>query len=206
MAEISKEKEYEGIRRQVEGQFSLIVQVFVASVIASVALFGYGFQTLARKEDSVSGLAPFLVLAPLAITIPCAYFIASLRREIFKWGTYIQTFLEDGRNLRYETELARYREKYKETESLSPIALTYWGLFLIFASSFGWGLHTSSSSLWWLFVLVLPVCLLLHWNCRYNAIPTKDRGKMEERWRTIKNQPTNSPPSVLKKGEDNEKD
>jgi len=182
-------EEYKALRRQIEAHFRLIVQVFTASIISTVALFGYFFQLLARSDGSVSHLMPFLLLAPLAISIPCAYFIGSLRREIFKFGTYVQIYLEDRKGWRYETELCKYREHHKEEESLYTITFTYWALFLMCAISFWWGLNVTSVPLWWLFLLGIPGFLMIRWHRQYKAIPTRDRKIIEERWRAIKSEP-----------------
>ncbi len=183
----AKLAEYNALRSQIEGQFKLIVQVFTASVIAAIALFGYIFQGLVRSS-TVSNAAPFLLLTPLAIIIPCAYFLSSLRREIFEWGSYIQVFLESGQDNKYETMRAKFRERYKPKESLSPIAWTYWALFIMCVCAFGWGLWLTSVSFLWTLIALIPLCLLIRWHIGYVRIPFKDSNEALNRWRKIKDE------------------
>ena len=67
----------------------------------------------------------------MAIILPCEYLIADLRKEIVKWGTYIETNIEDGITLKYETELSKYYAKYSENESFNPIGFAYWMFTII---------------------------------------------------------------------------
>jgi len=180
----TKLAEYNALRSQIEGQFKLIVQVFTASVIGAVALFGYVFQS--SVSSSISNAVPFLLLTPLAILIPCAYFLSSLRREIFEWAAYIQVFLEDGQDNKYETMRAKFRERNKPKESLSPIAWTYWALFVMCVCAFGWGLCIASLSFFWIAIALIPFCLLIMWHIGYVRIPFKDSNEALSRWRKIK--------------------
>jgi hypothetical protein len=180
--------EYNALRSQIEGQFRLIVQVFTVSVIASVALFGYVFQSLVRSS-SFSNEAVFLLLTPLAIFVPCAYFLSSLRREIFEWGAYIQVFLEGEKDNKYETMRAKFRERYKPKESLSPIAWTYWALFAMCAGAFIWRvLSVASVSRPWIAIILIPLGFLIKWYTEYVRIPFKDSSEALNRWRKIKDQ------------------
>lgn len=175
--------------RHIEGQFRLIVQVFTASLVVSAPLLGYGLRVLSETDsaaNTVSHFLPFLVLTPLAILIPSAYLIAFLRKEIFKWGSYIRVYLEDGKELKYETELAKYRDKFPESESFNAIAFTYLAFAVICAVAFGYGLHASSMSSLWLFVLVVPLCFVLHWYPSYRSIPSQCSREYDSRWASVK--------------------
>jgi hypothetical protein len=185
----SNNQEYERLGRHIEGQFRLIIQVFTASLIVSAPLLGYGLRVLSEintNTNTVSHAVPFLVLTPLAILIPSAYLIGFLRKEIFKWGGYIKVYLEDGKELKYESELGKYRDKFPESESFNPIAFTYLIFIVICALAFGYGLHISSMSLLWLFVLVLPLCFVLYWYPNYCRIPNQCSQEYNSKWAEIR--------------------
>ena len=171
--------------RHIEGQFRLIAHVFTASLIVSVSLLSYGLKALSGST-SVPGPGPFLLLAPLVIAVPCAYLIRSLREEIFKWATYIRVYLEDNVEWQYETELTKYRGRFPESESLSPIAATYWCLFGLCSVCFGWALHEDSMALCWLLLLLVPFGLLLYWQMRYQDIPHGYSATCEKNWSEIR--------------------
>jgi ABC-type multidrug transport system fused ATPase/permease subunit len=177
--------EYHWLRRHMHGQFTLVIQVFTTSVVAAVALAGYVFTVLIRA-DVTSSTTPFLFLTPLAISIPCAYLIGSLRKEIFKWGMYIKVYLEDGNDLKYETELDKYRKRFPERESFNPIAITYWALLLICSLLFGYALHQVGVSLLWLIILVIPLIFLLHWYRDYKDIPYRCSEEYNVKWEEIR--------------------
>ena len=98
--------DYSSLRKQINGQFNLITQIFIASVIASGALLGYIIKVIADQSlitNSVKEagtfpsdfmIAPFLMLSPLIIVLPCAYLISTLRKEIFQWALYIKVIIE----------------------------------------------------------------------------------------------------------------
>lgn len=178
--------EYHWLRRHIHGQFTLVIQVFTVSVVAAVALIGYVFTSLTRAEV-ISSAVPFLFLTPLAITIPCAYLISSLRREIFKWGMYIKVYLEDGKDLKYETELDKYRKKFPERESFNLVAITYWVLLLFVCSPlFGYALYKAEMPFLWLIVLIVPLGFLLHWYMSYKDIPYRCSVEYNRGWEQIK--------------------
>lgn len=181
-----KQDEYRALRGQIEGQFKLIIQIFVVSIVASVALFGYVFQAIAQSAITSSWMTPFFFLTPMAIIIPCAYLLASLRREIFQWAAYLQVFHESEQGPRYETILNMYRDKYKPQESLTPIVWTYWALFIVCCSAYGWELSEISSSLWYLCILLIPFVMLFTWHRGYTRIPKRYREETWRRWTEIK--------------------
>jgi len=98
----AKLAEHKILMGHIESQFRLIIQVFIASLIVSLGLLGYAFQ--------IGDSAPYVFLSPILIFMPCGYLLTKLREEIFRWGMYIRVFIEDGRDLRYETALAQLRE------------------------------------------------------------------------------------------------
>ena len=106
-------EEYRALRQHIQGQFTLIFQVFTVSIVAAIALLGYALNNilgiLAKAQDvSNLGLYLFFPLLPLIVIIPFALLIKALRKEIFKWGAYVEVYLEDGKDWKYETELNKY--------------------------------------------------------------------------------------------------
>lgn len=191
-------EEYNKLARQVEGQFRLIVQVFTVSIVAAVALLGYVLKLLAAGEVD-SDFTVFLPLAPLAITTPCAYLIRELRKEIFKWGAYVQVYLEDGEDWRYETELTKYMRRHSdvEKESFNPIGIAYWVLFGVCGGvSIGWGIwrvYEASMMLRAVILLLAVVAIVVgvlwlykRWWVDYKDIPMQYREEYVRRWTEVK--------------------
>lgn len=183
-------EEYTWLRQHIYGQFRLVAQVFTASIIAVGALLGYIISNLygANLAASSSGLSitPFLSLAPLAIAIPCAYFVGALRKEIFKWGMYIEVYLEGKNNWRYETELAKYRIMFPERESFNPIAITYWVFAVVCGLLFWWSLTQANMSYFWLLFLTIPFIVLGVWYIDYKDIPYRYSEQYRKNWIEVK--------------------
>ena len=188
-------EEYVRLARHIEGQSRLITQIFTTSVVASVALLGYFVKGL-LEPAGVSKFGPLLLLTPLLIVVPSAYWISSLRREIFKWAMYIMVYLEDGEERRYETELEKYRdlpskdrplaERFAESESLTPLLLTYCGLFLLCGVCFGLALTEASMNLLWLLLLIPFVLVLAFWCRDFKHIPDKARKVYKHNWLAVR--------------------
>ena len=191
-------EEYNKLARHIEGQFRLIVQVFTVSIVAAVALLGYVLKVL-TAGGVYSDLMVLLPLAPLAITTPCAYLIRELRKEIFKWGAYVQVYLEDGGDWRYETELTKYMRihSHVEKESFNLIGIAYWVLFGVCGGvSVGWGvwgMYEGSMMLGAVIVLASAVSIVFGllwlyrtWWADYKDIPVQYREKYVRRWTEVK--------------------
>lgn len=185
------------LRKQIFGQFNLITQIFIASIIASGALLGYIIKVVADKSIIVNSIGvtgtspsdfviiPFLMVAPLIIIMPCAYLISTLRKEIFLWAMYIKVFIEKD-NEGYETNIYRFREKYNFTESFSPIAVSYFVFVFICDLLFLYVFEQTEMSIWWLMVPVLFLILALVWYYDYRDIPLRCSREYEEKWRIIR--------------------
>jgi len=187
-------EEYYRLGRHIEGQFRLIIQIFTASLAASLGVLGYicsviyGFQP---KLNETFNIEPFLAFAPLIIVFSCGLLIGYLRMEIFKWSAYIKVFLNDGRNWRYESELDKYRSKFREEESLDGIAILYCFVVVLCVLLYWFGLQKSSMSVTsWLPISLIPAVLLVWWWVWYSSIPRKWSKKYEDRWSGIRNSDT----------------
>lgn len=193
-------EEYRALRQHIQGQFTLIFQVFTASIVAAIALLGYALNNtlgVFAKAEHISnlGLYLFFPLIPLAIIIPFAFLIKSLRKEIFKWGAYVEVYLEDGKNWKYETELNKYMEKHRERESFNPIALSYFVLgglcFGLSLSLYLYKFPLSFPNLFWL-ILIFVFAIVVGWLYKkwwddFKDIPIKARQEYVLRWKKTKN-------------------
>ena len=189
--------DYNWLRSHIHGQFTIITQVFIASVIAAGALLGYVVKVVADSSlasktltDGASttgdfSIIPFLLLTQLVIVLPCAYVIGALRKEIFHWAMYIKVYIED-KTGGWETELHKYRNKFREKETFNYFAITYLGFFIICSLLFWWGLSLTGMCLIYLLVLLLPLVPFLFWFFGYWDIPHKYSGEYEQRWAEIK--------------------
>ena len=175
--------EHRVLMSHIESQFRLIIQVFIASLIVSLGLLGYALQIAVSD--------PYVFLSPILIFMPCSYLLISLREEIFRWGTYIIVFIEDGKDLRYETALAKFREKYRLPESLTPIYWSYWLLLTI--SVFLFALHSWRAGppclqywIGWGLVILATGLILYLLHRRYSQIPEKKTKEFRDMWESIK--------------------
>ena len=193
-------EEYRAIRQHIHGQFTLIFQVFTVSIVAAIALLGYALNNIlgafAKAQDVSSlGVYLFFPLIPLAVIVPFAFLIKSLRKEIFKWRAYVEVYLEDGKDWKYETELDKYMTKYRERESFNPIAISYFVLSgLCFAFSVGLYLYKFQLSFPNLFYLmaILVFAVIIGWLHKkwwddYKDIPIEARKGYILRWKETKN-------------------
>ena len=198
-------EEYRAIRQHIHGQFTLIFQVFTVSIVTTIALLGYALNNtlgVFAKAEHISnlGLYLFFPLIPLAIIIPFAFLIKSLRKEIFKWGAYVEVYLEDGKNWKYETELNKYMEKHRERESFNPIALSYFVLgglcFGLSLSLYLYKFPLSFPSLFYL-IAIFVFAIVMGWLYKkwwddYKDIPIQARQEYILRWKETKNETNES--------------
>lgn len=179
----AKLAEHRVLMSHIESQFRLIIQVFTASLIVGLGLLGYAFQ--------IGRSAPYAFLSPILIFMPCGYLLITLREEIFRWGMYIRVFLENGKDLRYETALARLRAKYPFTESLTPIFPAYWLLLVISVALFVlYSLCAVPQCLWywlgWGLAILALLATLCYLHVRYAQIPDKETEEFTNNWESIK--------------------
>ena len=201
--------DYSSLRKQINGQFNLITQIFIASVIASGALLGYLIKVIADQSIITNSInetgtspndfmiTPFLMLIPLIIVLPSAYLISTLRKEIFRWAMYIKVFIEKDAE-GYETHIYRFREKYNITESFSPIAVTYCAFLLVCIVLFSYmfvqtEMYLCRLNLWWLIVPIIFLVLFTFWYFDHRDIPLKCSKEYEDKWRILKGENANPP-------------
>ena len=143
-------EEYKYLNQQIMNQQRLIIEVFTFSVIASVALLGYALQSVLKSDDAVDNLMPYIVLAPSAIIVPCAFLITAVRKDIQKWGAYIMVFHEDKGGACWETRLREFAKKNpRSTESFSYLFLTYWILQFVIMIAYIWSVAQAPMNIWW---------------------------------------------------------
>jgi len=189
--------DYNWLRRHIHGQFNLITQIFIASVIASGALLGYIIKimvdgSIAKSIEQMQAtpndfnIAPFLLLTPIIIVLPSAYLISTLRKEIFLWGMYIKVFLENEKVGGWETHVSKFREKFNTEESFNPISITYISFILVCFLLFMYVFVLTKMSLWWILVPLVPIVLFFLWFMDYRTIPSRCSKEFEKKWRIIK--------------------
>jgi len=119
-------EEYQALRRHIEQQFALIIQVFTLSIITCVTVWGF---SLPLKEQSVVDVNVITTVFPLLaffVFIPIAYLLLSLREEIFDWASYIRIFIEPRKKgFNFETAIRKYRARPEYRSSFNRIAVVY---------------------------------------------------------------------------------
>lgn len=172
-------EEYKYLNQQIMNHQRLIIQVFTFSVIASVALLGYALQSVLKSDDSVSTLMPYIVLAPSAIIVPCAFLITSVRREIQKWGAYIMVFHENKDGAYWETRLRKFAEINRTApEPFSYLFVTYAILQFVIMIAYIWSVAHTSMNLSWMLLALLPFTFLSISASQYGEINTKKASKL----------------------------
>jgi hypothetical protein len=192
-------EEYKALRQHIHGQFTLIFQVFTASIVTAIALLGYVLNNILGAIAPSSGISNFVLylffpLLPLAIIIPFALLIKALRKEIFKWGSYLEVYLENGKDWKYETELSKYMRRYRERESFNPIAISYFSLsalcFLFSIAIYLYKFPLSFPDLFWLMLVfifaIIVGCLYKKWWDDFKDIPVKARQEYINKWEKTK--------------------
>jgi len=208
MAEIKKE-EYCKLGHHIDGQYKLIIQIFIASLVASYALMGYAVsvifhliavdstygnvQVIADNATNMTSTTiavfraePFLALTPIFIFMSCAVLVGYLRKEISKCSTYIQIYLNDGENWKYESKLDIYSRRFREEESSDAIAILYAATYIFCVLLFWWGLRVVSMSEIWLLIIFPLAAVYIAWWGWYSNIPRRCGKIYKERWNQIK--------------------
>jgi len=172
------------LNEQIMNHQRLIFQIFTFSVISAVAILGWGSQSFPESGTEASALTLFLVLAPMAIILPCAFIISGIREEIFGWAAYIIVFHESGEGLGYETVLDKARDKFgRFRESYTSLLFTYWALCGICCGLFLYGIENSSMPSSLSAVVIIPIGFLIYWTIKFIEIPSKsNRDKLRKRW------------------------
>ena len=177
-----EERKY--LNEQIMTHQRLIFQIFTFSIIAAVAILGWGLQNFPKSGTEASGLALFLVLAPMAVILPCAFIISAIRKEIFGWAAYIIVFHKS----EYETALDKMRDKAgRFRESYTSIVWTYWSFFVICIGLFMWGIWNSPMNNSLCALGVIPFVILLLWHLEFSNIPSsRNRERLKNEWREAK--------------------
>ena len=178
-----KIEEYRYIQNAILNHQRLIFQIFTFSVIASVAVLGWGLQSLNRGIETPA-FTPFLLLIPMAIILPSAFIINGMRQDILRWGAYIM-LEHEGASPGYETLLDRIRDgQGRFAESYTPLIWTYWALSGVCNGVFIWSIsniypiHMGFSAL-----VALCFVLLAVWSRIFTRIPSKsNRDKLKKDW------------------------
>ncbi len=203
-----KIEEYKYLNRQILNHQGLVIQVFTFSIIASVAILGLALNNYFGEDKSKYAL--LVAFVPMAIIIPCAFFLASTRADIFRLGAFIRVIHESGQDPGYETLLEKKREGtgYIKSmrEAFSYVMVTYWLIFIVCLVFFVWGL--SSLQLWYLiFVVVLAFIMLVSASREFFSIPTdKRRKQFEKEWKEVLEQPVKSTNKPTHEGTDEKVD
>ncbi len=199
-------EEFKALRGEIVSDINLMGQIYnyslliLVTLISGIALFL--FQSLA-KETSFSIILILLPLGPILLILPVGYFLLELRKSIFLCGTYIQVFLEDGIELKYETALAERRDardanktskKFGNEESFDPIIKTYTALFVVCVGLFLYTIYKMIPPSTWEWRLYLIYILILIYGGykfylltkQYNDVPNKMRREFHYEWLQIK--------------------
>jgi hypothetical protein len=179
-----KIEEYKSLRQQIDNQSKLMIQVFSFSIISSFAFLGYFLQLL--NGTRFSFLILHLLFAPSFIIVPCAYLIKDMRDEIYKWGTYIQVFIENENSSLYEGALGRIRERYRTSESFNTMFLTFWSFTLACVCLYAFlAKKYFLLELWQPLPWLCVIWLLHRAENEFKVIPSKKRKIYLEEWRSI---------------------
>ncbi len=180
-------EEYRYINEQIISHQRLIFQIFTFSVIAAVALLGYGLQNFFGEQGKISGFALFVILAPVAIIIPCAFIISAIREDIFRWGAYIVVFHEPEGKPGYETRLNKIRDRKNPlAEAYTALVWTYWALCLACCAWFIWGILSALFHCAWSILVIIPLGFLIYGTIRFCRIPCRgNRQQLIDEWRQV---------------------
>jgi hypothetical protein len=179
-----KLEEHKYLNEQIINHQRLIFQIFTFSVIAAVAILGWGLQNFPKSGTEASGFSLFILLAPMAIILPCAFIISAIREEVFGWAAYIIVFHKS----EYEIALDRMRVKAgRFRESYTSIGWTYWVFFAMCSGLFMWGIWNSPMHNGLCALVVIPFVILLLWYLKFSSIPSNsNRERLKEEWREAK--------------------
>jgi len=183
-------EEYTALRQEILARGRGVSQVILGSLVIVVPFISsiiiYFLKNANDIKTNPSILYPYIFLFPLLIILPCSFFIVALRKDIFRYSTYIEVFFEEqDKGPKWETALSKYRQVSCK-ESLDPTFWLYWALFCICAGGFYYSLNLLGKSNIHLISLILLAILLLRAQLLYINIPKKSRIKFYHNWLDVR--------------------
>jgi hypothetical protein len=188
-------EEYKQIRDEIRAREQTIGQLFTVTVTASAAILSavaaFVFRSDANALAMSSPAYAYAFLGPHALIVPILFSLASHRRDIHRSGTYLHVFYEEAKaGPQWETLLAKYRS-LRGGESLNPLPLTFWALWILCTVGFLFALSRIEPlwcSLQWLIasvVVLVSLCLLLVAHRGFRQAATHVRDDYFSTWRQI---------------------
>ena len=180
-------EEYKALRSAIEEATKAQLRVFTFSIVTAFSLLGL---FLKFGNQSYSHLTINVFLVPVLIVLPSAYLVRNLRREIYRLGTFIQVFIERNNPMRYETALARIRDRYRSSEAFNPVFTTYWIATLCCAGLFGIASFESRITVryWQLLSWAACIVLLANAHLSFSRVPSTERRLLLKQWRSIRDE------------------
>lgn len=182
-----EKEEYNMLRNSIEEATKAQLQIFTLSVVTASSLLGV---LLKFGSQTYSTLTINVFLAPALILIPSAYLVRNLRRDIYRAATYIQVFIEHNDPMRYESALARIRDRYRSSESFNPLFATYWITTLCCAALFAITSFDSKIPMryWQSIPWALCMFLLANAHLSFSRVPNTERHLLLKQWRSIRDE------------------
>ncbi|MDP2754898.1 MAG: hypothetical protein Q8P40_10995 [Nitrospirota bacterium] len=190
MADTRELEEYKALRNEILVRGRGIGHLLIASLVILVPFIStiilYVMQNSEKMKGDPSLLYSYIFLFPLLIIIPCAFFIVALRKDIYRYGTYIEIFFEEGSDgPKWETALSKLRQIRCE-ESLDPTFWLYWALFFICSGFFGYTLFLLKLQKLHLLVPLIVALFLVKAHLTYKKTPTKIRKNLYNNWLSVR--------------------
>jgi hypothetical protein len=185
-------EEYRALREEMRQRQAAMTQLFLASLVAAVALISgitaFYFNVYTKNPGKIPDHLALILLAPILIIIPILYIIRSHRRDIRRFASYIQVFFEEtGCGLKWETAHDKWTDTRKE-EGHDAVPWTFWVLGFVCFGLYWIGLDFSKVSNKCLYVII-PLLVffifMLHAHVTYAKSKDKYHRECLKLWRTI---------------------
>lgn len=186
-------EEYKQVRAELMERERFIGQLAIVAFVSSATLISGLLGAFSGKNltpSQLGGFIPYLMLAPLLVTIPIYFIVGSHRKDLFRAGAYLQVFYEeDGAGIGWQTRIQQFRAK-KKGDSLDTLPLFFWSVAIIcvFSSFMLKGRGDLTECTWLdLAILIAIFAVMNRADHLYSSAPKSHRKKCIDAWRAVKN-------------------
>jgi hypothetical protein len=170
----------------------LIGQVFAGTIAVTITLLSALAKSVFEDQKFTVPLA-YATLAPNVISLVAFYYLISQRRSLVEFGSYVH-YIENRLGVTgFQSSLFKIRKRpTRKGESNDPIPYSFWALFLLSASCFGFIIiNTSGGRRYLHFIILAAIAVLLaKFHKEWNEVISKDLPRSTRRWRSLDNSST----------------
>ena len=166
----------------------LIGQIFAATIAVTVTLLSALAKSIFEDQRYTLPIA-YATLAPNVISLVAFYYLLSQRRSLVEFGSYVHYLEVRLGVVGFQSSLSEIRNlRSRKGESNDPVPYSFWAIFLLSASCFGFILSGTANHRNYLHLLFLiPIALLFTaFHRAWNQVISKDLPLATSKWMALR--------------------